>query len=128
MDFHKAVTLPVSLTLGMGVTAGIFMLKGYDIRRQINADIAEYSMIPDSYDIEVLKASVERNNQKYNNYRYGYYITGGLTLVGIAGSIYSSVKFKRTHDEPTYSKSSPFQSKSSFYVGPGGFQFIYRIG
>lgn len=126
--FHKSVTLPISLTLTMGIAAGTFMLRGYDLKKQIDADIQLYSMLPQPDDIAALKSSIEENNHKYNFYRYGYYVTGGLTLIGIAGSIYSGLKFKTNNVEPTYSKTSPFQTKTSFYIGPGGFQLIYRIG
>ncbi|MBI3135457.1 MAG: hypothetical protein HYZ14_12345 [Bacteroidetes bacterium] len=126
--FHKSVTLPVSLTLSMGITAGVFMLNGYDLKRQITADINEYALTPQASEIALLKASIESNNRKYTICRYGYYVSGGLTLVGIATSLYTGLKFRSDNEEPTYSRSSPFETRSSFYIGPGGFQFIYRIG
>lgn len=128
MKFHKAVTIPVVVTGTMAFTAGVCMLKAYDLKKQITSDIKDYHLTPQSDEIATIKETIESNNRKYTAYRYGYYVTGGLTLAGIAGSIYTGLKFRNNAVEPVYSKNSPFLNKSSFYFSPGMFLFTYRIG
>ena len=89
--FHKSVTVPVCLSLGLAITSGVFMIRGYDLQKQINIDIASYNQTPDPVEIDLLKVAVQENNRKYNFIRTGFYVTSGLAVLSIATTIYTSI-------------------------------------
>lgn len=128
MQFHKAVTLPVSLTLLAGITSGTFMLKAYELKKKITVDMENYYSTPFPDEIAAYKASVESNTKKYDRNRYGYYATGAITFFGIGVSTYLGLRFKHNHIEPTYSKVSPFSDRTSFIFTGTGCSIQIRIG
>ena len=77
----------------------------------VKLDIEAYDITSNSEEIDELKIRVAENNRKYNGLRTGFYITTGCTVLGIATSIYTGIKFKRNNEEPTYSKQSPFLNR-----------------
>jgi len=128
VKFHKSHTLPVSISIALGITSSVFMVKAYNLQKKINTDIGTYSQSSSSTEIDAIKAQVSIDNAKYNKLRAGFYITSGLTIVGIATSIYSAIHFSRYNTEPTYSKESPFKDKMTFqFYGTGG-ALIFRLG
>lgn len=128
MHFHKMVTLPVSATLSCGIVSGIFLLNGYDLKKQIDLDMIGYFVSSDVDEIEAYKIAVDENNKKYSICRAGYYAFGGLMLVGIGTSIYTGIKFRNNYEEPVYSKQSPFSTRTGLNFSPSGIGFTYRIG
>lgn len=128
MEFHKSITLPVSVTLAFALTSGTFMLNAYDLRKKVVSDIDNYSLTTLPDEIALIKARVHDNNRKYNLSRTGYYITGGLAVAGIATSLYYGIKFRNNNVEPTYSKESPFSDKVSFQFTGNGFALQLKLG
>jgi len=128
VKFHKAVTIPISASLALSLTSGVFMINAYNLRKIVLVDIDSYSQstIPD--EIALIKNRVEENNRKYNFNRTGFYITGGLALAGIGTSIYRAVKFRRSNSAPIYSKQSPFSDKMSLQFTGSGFVFQFKLG
>lgn len=128
IKFHKSVTVPVSLTLAFSITSGTFMLNAYDLKKKVVTDMENYSLTTVPDEIATIKNRVEVNNKKYNFSRTGYYISGGFALAGIATSIYTCIKFKKSNTEPTYSKQSPFADKVSFQFTGNGFALQLKLG
>lgn len=127
LKFHKSITLPITSTLVVGLTSGFIMLKGYDLRKKITSDINDYSITSNSAEIDALKLRVEENNRKYNRLRTGFYISSGFAVLGIATSIYTSIRFKRNNQEPTYSKQSPFMNKVGLGFSADGCTITLRL-
>jgi hypothetical protein len=128
MDFHKAVTLPLTTTLAFGVTSTIFMIKAYDLKKEVTTRISSYYASPVTSEIALIKEDVAKLNSKYNTMRTGFYIGAGFTALGVITSIYTGTKFRRTSTEPSYSKTSPFATKTSFHFTPYGCGMIIKIG
>lgn len=128
LKFHKAVTIPISISLAFSLTSGAFALNAYDLHKKVLIDINNYSQTTVPDEIAMFKLRVEENNRKYNINRTGFYITGGLALAGIGTSIYTAIKFKRSNTEPTYSKVSPFDNKVSIQFTGNGFALQFKLG
>ncbi len=127
-QFHKHLTLPVSLSLGTAITSGIFMANAYEQRQAILSDVDLYGKIANPDEVEAVKAQVLQNNKQYNRYRTGFFIGTGLTVGIVGATIWSYRKFKREYTEPTFNKESPFEDKYSFNVTPYGCSFAIKIG
>lgn len=125
--FHKNVTVPVSVTIAMGITSSIFMINAYDLKKKIETDIVNYSLSSETEEIAEIKSRIFSNNQKYNQARYTYYITGGLFIGGVITSIYTAIKFKRNNIEPVLNKQSPFEQKTSLHFTGNGVSLILKI-
>lgn len=128
VKFHKAVTIPVSTSLALTLTSGVFMINAYNLKKTVLVDIDNYSQTTIAEEIALLKNRVEENNRKYNINRTAFYITGGLALAGIGTSIYTAIKFRRSNTAPTYSKQSPFADKVSLQFTGTGVAFQIKIG
>lgn len=128
VKFHKSNTLPFSVSLGLVITSGAFMIRGYDLLKQIKIDITSYSQTPVPSEIELLKVAVAENNRKYNLARTSFYVSSGLAVLSIATTIYTSIKFKNNNAEPTYSKLSPFNDKVTLQFNGNGAAIIFKIG
>lgn len=128
VQFHKAITVPISVSLALTITSGVFMTNAYDLKKSIVLDMGNYnqSTLPD--EIAQIKARVEENNRKYNFNRTAYYISGSFALIGIGTSIYTSLKFKKSNSEPTYSKQSPFSDKVSLQFTGSGLAIQLKLG
>ena len=128
LRFHKSLTIPASVTLASTLTTGTFMILAYDRRRQILKDIDGYHASPEYSQVEDFKERIAANNRKYNNYRIGYYIGSGLSILSLATTIYTYTKFKRNNVEPVLNSESPFKERFSLRVSPLSFGLTYKIG
>jgi len=126
--FRTSVTLPATLTLVFGLTSVTCAVIAYDLKKKINTDIFNYSQTSDPTEIDAYKVAVAENNARYNRMRIGFYVSSGVTLLGIATTIYSSIQFKRNNVEPTYSKVSPFNNKMSLQFNANGAAIIFKLG
>ncbi|OIQ24490.1 MAG: hypothetical protein BM555_07105 [Crocinitomix sp. MedPE-SWsnd] len=128
MKFHKSLTIPGSVTLATAITSGTFMILAYDRKIQTLKDVDLYHAAPNLEQVELHKSRIAINNSKYNRYRAGYYITGGLSILSLATTIYTYTKFKKNNIEPTLNSESPFKDRFSWSVSPVSFGLTYRIG
>ena len=128
MKFHKAVTLPVSASLAVGITGTIFMIKAYDLQKEIKLNMDAYYQSSNTLEIENIKASINADNNRYNRMRTGFYVCAGLTGLGVITTVYTGLRFRNNVAEPVYSKQSPFADKMSLQFNPYGCALVIRIG
>lgn len=126
--FHKSLTLPLSITLGLGLTTGYFMMKSYDTRQLIYDDITLYHQAPTYSEVLFYKNRLENNNIKYNRLRGAFYTSLVATSLMVGTTIYTYRKFKQNNTEPTYNKESPFKEKFSLQLSPFGGRLIFNVG
>jgi hypothetical protein len=100
----------------------------YDLKKKINTGIFNYSQTSNPSEIAAYKLEVQENNAKYNRMRVGFYIGSGLTILSIATTVYSGIRFSRTNPEPTYSKVSPFNKKVSLEFNSNGAAILFKFG
>ena len=127
-SFHKHVTAPAAVTLVSGMTTLAFMIRSYDLRRQLLLDVVEYDYAGTNKDVNVVKSRIELNNKKYNRNRAIFYTGCGLTTLFLAGTIASSIKFKKTYKEPFLDSKSPWHDRFSMGVTPYGCLIQWKIG
>jgi len=128
MKFHKSLTIPGTVTLATALTSGTFMILAYDRKIQTLKDVDLYHAAPDLQQVELYKSRIALNNTKYNRYRAAYYITGGLSVLSLATTIYTYTKFKKNNIEPVLNSESPFKDRFSLRVSPVSFGLTYKIG
>jgi hypothetical protein len=119
-QFHKQVTFPVSLTLASSISTGYFMLRAFDTQKDIRSEIEGYYNSFTVNEVDLFKQSIRDKTDRYNRLRSAYYVSGSIAALLVAGTIYSSIHFKRNYLEPKYTEESPFLSKLSFVVTPFG--------
>lgn len=127
MQFHKQFSLPLSISIASTLSTGYFMLKGYDVRKTVIADIDLYSQAVLVKDVDQIKLRIAENNRKYDQLRTAFYINSGISLLCIGGTIFSAVHFKKNYKEPTYFKESPFKERFSFHYGVNSFNLTYHL-
>lgn len=127
MKFHKHLTVPAAFSLTSAVTSWVFMANAYEKRKAIFSDIDLYGKAASPQELEDIKAQVLQNNRQYNRYRTGFFIGTGITLGLVGTTIWSYRKFKRSYEEPTFNKKSPFDDKYSLNFTPYGCSFSIRI-
>ena len=128
MKFHKSLTVPLSLTLAMGLTSSAYMITAYIMRQRVYEDIDLYFMAPTYSEAVDIKNSIAVNNRKYNTRRIMFYSTLGLTVAGIGATIYTFKRFNKNNSEPQYIEPSPFKDKFSMNVSPFGCSIKWRFG
>ena len=128
MKFHKSFTLPFSISLGLAITSGSFMVSAYTMRQQIFSDIDLYFKAPSYSEATFYKNSIEQNNQKYNRRRVLFYTTLGLTVASVATTCITFAKFNRNNEEPTLDATSPFKDKFSMSISPFGCAIKWKFG
>lgn len=128
MDFHKSLTVPLSTTLFLGITSGVFMIKAYSTKKAILKDVDLYFKSPTYQEVISYKTSIEDNNKRYNRQRFMFYTTLGLTAASIGTTIYLYSKFKHNSTEPKLNAESPFKEKFSLNISPFGLGLNWKIG
>lgn len=126
-QFHKQLTLPVTLTLASAISSGVFMVNAYGSKKQIFENIDAYNNSAYPLEVDEFKTNTLNYNVKYNRQRTIFYVNSGITLALLGGTIWSYINFKRNHVEPTYSKDSPFKDKYSLNITPLGCSFSIKI-
>jgi hypothetical protein len=128
MKFHKSLTVPGTLTLGLALTSSALMIRGYDLRKQILNDIELYHASGSYNDAVYFRNEVETNDKKYDRTRIMFYSFLGLSAASLGTTIYTYTKFKRNNTEPTFNPESPFKEKYSLQVTPFGCRLVIPIG
>lgn len=126
--FHKHLTVPVSSAIGTSLITGYFVLRSYDLKKNILADTDLYTNTASTVQIDELKDRIFANNKKYNRNRWGYYVSGSVTAILITGTILTYRYFMRNYTEPKLNSESPFKDRFSFESTPNGFKLTIGIG
>ncbi len=128
MNFHKRLTIPATATLVTSLTTAYFMMRAFDLKKSIVADMDLYSATSSTSEITDLKLRIDNSNKRYNRNRFGYYISGGLSALLLGGTIYSYVNFKRNYTEPVLNSESPFKDRFSFSPTFYGGRLTFTFG
>ena len=128
MNFHKSLSVPGGITLGLALTTGTLMARGYALKNKIQSDIISYHKAASYIDAKNYRDLIDSNNKKYNRTRFCYYSFLGLTAASLGTTIFTYTRFKRNNPEPTYKPESPFKNKSSLIITPFGFRWVINIG
>ncbi|WP_157454104.1 hypothetical protein [Crocinitomix catalasitica] len=127
MKFHKEFTLPITLSLAGSLTTAGIMLKTYGLQKSIRTNIEKYHASFSISEVEEIKADINDLSQRYNRNRVAYYISGGITTVLVAGTIYSGFRLRKHNDEPFFKETSPFEDRISYSISPFGGQLIFKL-
>ncbi len=128
MRFHKSLTVPGTATLAGALTTGTFMMLAYDKKRTLLGLVDSYYAAPSYNEVVNYKEQINVNYKKYNRYRYGYYVAGGLTVGALITTFYTYRKFKQNNEEPVLNSRSPFADRFSWSPNGYGCTFKWRIG
>ncbi|MEO9533185.1 MAG: hypothetical protein ABJG68_09625 [Crocinitomicaceae bacterium] len=128
MQFHKSLTLPLSVSLAAGVTTSAYMLLAYDTRKQVLTDIDSYHAAPSYSETVYYKNRIQTGNKKYGNLRAGFYTSLTLTALSVGTTIFTYRRFKKNYTEPKLNSESPFKDKFTMRVSPFGAQLIFNVG
>lgn len=128
MEFHKSLTVPACTTLGMALTSGVLMTRGYTLKKTILSDVESYHLSANYKDANFYRNEIDLNNKKYNRTRIGFYSFLGLTAASLGTTIFTYSRFKKTSQEPKLNAESPFKDKFSFYLTPYGGLMRITIG
>ena len=69
MQFHKSLTIPVTATLITSLATGWFMMRSFDLKKDVGADVELYSKSSVTSEIAEIKLRIDENNRKYNRNR-----------------------------------------------------------
>jgi hypothetical protein len=128
MQFHKSLTVPLSITLATALTSGAIMMSAYSLKQKIFEDIDLYFAAPTYEETIFYKDRIALNNTKYNRRRIIFYSGLGLTAAAVGTTIFTYTRFKKNTDEPRLISPSPFKDKFSWFVSPFGCSFKWRLG
>ena len=128
MQFHKALTIPLSVTLAAGLTSSAYMLLAYDTRKQVLTDIDSYHAAPSYSETVFYKNSIQTGNKRYGNLRAGFYTSLTLTALSVGTTIFTYNRFKKKFKEPKLNSESPFKDRFTMRVSPFGARLIFNVG
>lgn len=128
MNFHKSLTLPGTVTLAGVLTTGTFMTLAFDRKRKLLDLVDSYHAAPTYSEVLDYKSQINSNNQKFNRYRIGYYVAGGISVGALITTIYTYSRFKKNSTEPVLKATSPFADRFSFNPFMNGCTLKWRIG
>jgi hypothetical protein len=126
--FHRSATLPASLTLANTLISCSFMMVAYDIRVKIHQDIALYDKATTAVEVNTIKQRVEENNFKYNVYRSVFYTGSTISVLMLATTVYTAIRFKKRNTEPVYRDQSPWHDRFSMGITPYGCKIKFNFG
>lgn len=126
-EFHKSLSLPLSLTLTSAIYSGTVMLRMYNFRKKTADELALYDLSISSSEITDIKTNIDGYNTKFKRNRIFFYSGSVITALFAAYTTYSYGKFRRNSTEPTYNQDSPFKDRFSFMPNPTGFTMTLRI-
>lgn len=128
MQFHKHLTVPLTVTLAASLTTTTFMIYSYINKNKVQENIELYHYSPNYNDVQKYKGLAETHNLKYNRLRAGFYTSLTITGLSLATTIYTYRRFKKNYTEPKLNSTSPFKDRFSFMPSPFGFHLTYKIG
>lgn len=127
MEFHKHLTIPVSVTLASFLTTSVVAYYAYKVKNRIHENITLYNLSPNFEDVTNYKNLVETDNSKYNKLRAGFYTSLAITGLSLGTTIFTYSRFKKNFNEPKLNSTSPFKDRFSFNPSPFGFHLTYNI-
>lgn len=127
-NFHKSLTLPLSVTFFSAVYSSTTMLRMYNFRKKTTDELALYSLSSSTNEIVNIKSRINDFDAKFRRNRTLFYTGSIVSGVGLAYTIYSYIKFKRNSTEPTYNKNSPFKDRFSFFPNTTGLTLKLKLG